>query len=107
MDIEVKKDQKSAQTGAGGEPGIDTRRATTKVLVRNRSTVVIGGIYEQTATDIHNSVPYLGRLPLLSFFFKSTTKNREKTELIIFITPTIITLPKKSHEMEVASSPLS
>jgi type II secretory pathway component GspD/PulD (secretin) len=77
------------------------------VLVRNSNTVVIGGIYEENTTDIYNSVPYLGRIPLLGFFFKSTTKKREKTELIIFITPTIVTLPKKSPEMEIASTPLS
>jgi len=108
MDIEVKKDQKSAQTGAGGEPGIDTRRAETKVLVRNGDTVVIGGIYEENTTDIYNSVPFLGRIPLINFFFKSTTKKREKTELIVFITPTIVTIPKKPLKLEeISSSPLS
>ena len=107
MEIDVKKDQASAARFALDTPGIDSRSATTKVLVRNGHTVVIGGIYEETTTDIHNSVPYLGRMPLINFFFKSTTTIRNKTELIIFITPTIVTIPKKKLEMEIASGPLS
>jgi type IV pilus assembly protein PilQ len=104
MEIEVKKDQKSAQTGAGGEPGIDTRRAESKILVRNGYTVVIGGIYEEIVTDAYNSVPYLGRIPLLGFFFKENSKKREKTELIVFITPTIVTLEKAPHPAMTVSS---
>ena len=99
MDIEAKKDQVSSQLGAGGQPGVDTRKAITKVLVRSGDTVVIGGIYEDTNRDVRNSVPFFGRIPVLNFFFKGTTKKREKTEMIIFITPTIITIPKKSPEM--------
>ncbi len=99
MDIEAKKDQVSAQLGVGGQPGIDTRKAITKVLVRSGDTVVIGGIYEDTNRDVRNSVPFFGRIPILNFIFKGTTKKREKTEMIIFITPTIITIPKKSPEM--------
>jgi type IV pilus assembly protein PilQ len=101
MEVEVKKDQKSAQTGAGGEPGIDTRRAESKILVRNGYTVVIGGIYEENIQDINNSVPFLGRLPVLGFMFKEKLKKREKTELIVFITPTIVTI-EKSRQMETA-----
>jgi type IV pilus assembly protein PilQ len=107
MEIDVQKDQASAARFALDTPGIDSRSATTKVLVRNGNTVVIGGVYEETTTDIHNSVPYLGRMPLINFFFKSTTTTRNKTELIIFITPTIVTVPQKKMEMEIASSPLT
>ncbi len=99
MDIEAKKDQVSAQLGAGNQPGIDTRKAITKVLVRSGDTVVIGGIYEDTNRDVRNSVPFFGRIPILNFIFKGTTKKREKTEMIIFITPTIITIPKKTPQM--------
>jgi type IV pilus assembly protein PilQ len=107
MKILVKKDQVSAQTGADGQPGIDTRRAENKVMVRNGQTVVIGGVYEETTEDSHNSVPFLGRVPLVGFFFKSTSTSREKVEMLVFITPTIVTLPKKAPEREIASGPLS
>ncbi|HOC38315.1 MAG TPA: type IV pilus secretin PilQ [Thermodesulfobacteriota bacterium] len=98
MEVEVKKDQRSAQTGAGDEPGIDTRRAETNVLVRSGNTVVIGGIYEETKADSHNSVPFFGRLPLLGFLFKGTSEKRAKTELVVFITPTIVTIEKAPLE---------
>lgn len=98
MEVEVKKDQRSAQTGAGDEPGIDTRRAETNVLVRSGNTVVIGGIYEETKADSHNSVPFFGRLPLLGFLFKGTSTKRDKTELVVFITPTIVTIEKTPLE---------
>ena len=102
MDIEAKKDQISALTGAGGQPGIDTRKAITKVLVRSGDTVVIGGIYEDTNQDIRSSVPFFGRIPVLNFIFKGTSKSRQKTEMIIFITPTIITIPKKLPHLVIA-----
>ncbi len=98
MDVEVKKDQKSAQTGANGEPGIDTKRATTNVLVKTGDTVVIGGIYEETMTDIHSSVPFFGKLPIIGWAFKGTKKQSEKIELIIFITPSIVTIEKAPVE---------
>lgn len=101
MEVEVKKDQRSAQTGADGAPGIDTRRAETNVLVRSGDTVVIGGIYEDTKSDSHNSVPFFGRLPLLGFMFKATSRRHEKTELIVFISPTIITIEKTPLEEAV------
>jgi type IV pilus assembly protein PilQ len=108
MDVEVKKEQRSAQTGAGGAPGIDTRRATTKVLVRDKTTVVIGGIYEETTSDTKNSVPFLGRVPVVKWLFSSSAKKRDKTELIVFITPTIITIPKKPlTQQELQGSPES
>ena len=101
MDIEAKKDQVSALTGAQGQPGIDTRKAITKVLIRSGDTVVIGGIYEDTNKDVRNSVPFFGRIPILNFIFRGTSKSRQKTEMIIFITPTIITIPKKSPTMVI------
>jgi len=88
--LEVKKDQKSAQTGAGGEPGIDTRQAITDLLVDDGKTVVIGGIYEETVTHILSGVPYFMKLPLVGRFFRNTSEKLEKTELLIFLTVTVV-----------------
>lgn len=88
--LEVKKDQKSAQTGAGGEPGIDTRQAITDLLVEDGKTVVIGGIYEETITHNISGVPYLMKLPLLGRFFRNVSDKLEKTELLIFLTVTVV-----------------
>jgi type IV pilus assembly protein PilQ len=88
--LEIKKDQKSAQTGAGGEPGIDTRQAITDLMVEDGKTVVIGGIYEETVTHTLSGVPYFMELPLLGRFFRNKYEKLEKTELLIFLTVTVV-----------------
>jgi type IV pilus assembly protein PilQ len=88
--MEVKKDQKSAQTGAGGEPGIDTRQAITDLLVEDGRTVVIGGIYEEVVTHNISGVPYFMEIPLIGRFFRNVSDKMEKTELLIFLTVTVV-----------------
>ncbi|MDY7032243.1 MAG: type IV pilus secretin PilQ, partial [Thermodesulfobacteriota bacterium] len=90
MKVLAKKDQKSSQTGYGGEPGIDTRSAETEVLVKDGETTVIGGIYERTQTYAESGVPFLSKIPILGWLFKNEFKKDEITELLIFLTPTII-----------------
>ncbi|MEW6616180.1 MAG: type IV pilus secretin PilQ [Thermodesulfobacteriota bacterium] len=90
MKVLAKKDQKSSQTGYGGEPGIDTRSAETEVIVKDGDTTVIGGIYESTQTDAISGVPFLSNIPILGWLFKSKYKKDEVTELLIFLTPTIV-----------------
>jgi len=88
MDLEVKKDA-IGQIFAG-TPSIDTQRIQTQVLVSNGETAVLGGIYElNERTDI-DKVPFFGSLPVIGNFFKHTTKQNDKTELLIFITPKIM-----------------
>ncbi len=88
MDLEVKKD-KIGEIFAG-VPSIDTQRVLTQVLVANGETAVLGGIYEQAdRTDI-DKVPFLGDLPFVGNLFKRTTKQSDKTELLIFITPKVL-----------------
>ena len=51
---------------------------------------VLGGIFTQTEIDGVNKVPFLGDLPVLGYFFRSATKTRDRTELLIFITPRVV-----------------
>ena len=90
IDVGVKKDQKSAQTGAGGEPGIDVREAKTVLMVESGRTVVIGGIYEETTNIIRNGVPFFSGIPGLGRLFRNDYNKKELTELLIFITTTIV-----------------
>jgi len=62
----------------------------TDVLVENGGTIVIGGIYEIKTRDDVNKVPLLGDLPVIGFAFKNTSRQNEKTELLVFITPRIV-----------------
>jgi len=88
MDLEVKKD--SVGQVFAGIPSIDTKKVTTQILVDNGETAVLGGIYEQTVRNDATKVPLLGDIPVLGALFRSTSKQDDKTELLIFITPKII-----------------
>jgi type IV pilus assembly protein PilQ len=73
-------------------PPIDTQRAITQVLVNNGDTTVIGGIYVSSEQTNKDGTPGLNRLPLLGWLFKREGVNDESRELLIFITPRILTL---------------
>jgi type IV pilus assembly protein PilQ len=60
-------------------------------MVQNGGTVVIGGIYVQTEKNEVNKVPLLGDVPYVGNLFKNTARTVNKTELLIFITPKIVT----------------
>jgi len=89
LDVEVHKDSVGQQTTMGF--AIDTKEVKTMVLVENGGTVVLGGIYQQTEADNVTKIPFFGDLPLLGNLFKTTGKSNQKTELLIFITPKIMT----------------
>ncbi|MBT9489107.1 MAG: type IV pilus secretin PilQ [Rubrivivax sp.] len=89
LDVDVNKDSVGRNTTAGF--AIDTKHVKTQVLVENGGTVVIGGIFTQTERNETNKVPFLGDLPVVGNLFKSNTRSSERTELLIFITPKIVT----------------
>ena len=71
-------------------PSIDRREATTQVLVKDGETMVIGGVFVDTQSNNVSGIPYLSRVPVLGWLFKSKTENVSKQELLIFLTPTIV-----------------
>jgi len=76
--------------GGGGVPSINTRSLTTQVLVNDGETVVLGGIYEQENRDVSDRVPILSEIPILGALFRGTQRQRDKRELLIFVTPKIL-----------------
>jgi type IV pilus assembly protein PilQ len=76
--------------GNGTPPPINKKEATTELQVKNGETTVIGGIYVDSDTEDNKGVPFLSDIPLIGWLFKSNTKTKSKTELLIFITPKII-----------------
>jgi type IV pilus assembly protein PilQ len=90
LDVKVNKDTPSATVSGSGGIAIDTKNVTTQVLVENGGTVVLGGIYQQTERVTVTKVPWLGDLPVVGNLFKDTFKQNDRTELLIFITPRII-----------------
>ena len=89
LDVEVNKDSVGAVTG--GVPSINTKSVKTQVLVENGGTIVIGGIFEQVDRTDEVKVPYLGDLPYLGNLFKTKSRTLNKTELLIFLTPKVVT----------------
>ncbi len=71
-------------------PIIDTSMAETTVMVKDGSTVIIGGLRKEERTKDYEQVPWLGSVPVLGFMFKSGTQKVERTELMIMLTPKII-----------------
>ncbi|MBL8480775.1 MAG: type IV pilus secretin PilQ, partial [Rhodocyclaceae bacterium] len=70
---------------------IDTKHVKTDVLVENGGTVVIGGIYAQDERKTQTRIPFLGDLPYIGFLFRNTTQVNNRSELLIFITPRVVT----------------
>jgi len=88
LDVDVNKDSVGIQTTAGY--AIDTKHVQTQVLVENGGTVVIGGIFVQTDRTDEAKVPLLGDIPVVGHLFKNTSKTAKKSELLIFLTPKVI-----------------
>jgi type IV pilus assembly protein PilQ len=88
LDVDVNKDSVGRSTAAGF--AIDTKHVRTQILVENGGTVVIGGIYTQNEREDVTKVPLLGDIPLLGNLFKTRTRTTNKTELLVFLTPKVI-----------------
>jgi type IV pilus assembly protein PilQ len=91
ISMKIKASNDSAGTSVNGAPPpINTKEATTEVKVMDGETTVIGGIYQDSDSDQDTGVPFLKDIPLLGWLFKSNSKSKTKTELLIFITPKIV-----------------
>jgi type IV pilus assembly protein PilQ len=89
LDVDVTNDSVGQSTSAGF--AINTKHVKTQVLVENGGTVVIGGIFQQSEREDVTKVPFLGDIPYLGNLFKTKTTSTSKTELLIFLTPKIVT----------------
>jgi len=79
--------------GALDPPLIDHRDANTNVIVKGGDTVMIGGLRELRAAESSSSVPWFGDIPVLGWLFKNKQNGDTKTELVLFVTPSIIEKP--------------
>ncbi len=89
LTLDVNKDSVGRATPSGF--AIDTKHVKTQVLVENGGTVVIGGIFTQTEREEINKVPLLGDVPYVGNLFKNKSRLANKTELLVFITPMVVT----------------
>ena len=89
LDLDINKDSRGETTTQG--VAIDTKHIKTQILIENGGTVVIGGIFEMEETNQENKIPLLGDMPVLGHLFKNNTKETSKREMLVFITPKVIT----------------
>jgi type IV pilus assembly protein PilQ len=91
LDLDVNKDSPGMPIGgANGNLVINTKHVQTQVLVENGGTVVIGGIFDLTETKSQSKIPLLGDIPILGRLFRQNTQQTQKDELLVFITPRMI-----------------
>jgi len=85
LDLVVTQDSLAAGGGA-----IDTNSVTTQVLVNDGETLVLGGVYRTETVTTEEKTPWLGDLPVLGRLFRRTSEAEEKTEMLVFITPSLV-----------------
>lgn len=90
MELQINQDTPSIRE-VRGVPAILTKEIQTTVLVDNGQTIVLGGIYKQDKSNSTNRVPFLGELPVVGSLFRNENETIKNEELLIFITPKIIT----------------
>jgi len=88
LDLAIVQDSIAEITEAG--PALDTTNITSRVIVDNMETLVLGGVFKEDTIEGEEKVPLLGDIPLLGDAFKYKNESKEKVELLIFITPKIL-----------------
>jgi len=89
LDLNISQSFQSGST-SGGEPIVDSRSATTNLLVKNGETAVIAGLTRKDDSFETNKVPILGDIPLFGAMFRTRAQDNNDTDLMIFVTPTVL-----------------
>ena len=90
MVIDATKNAADFSNVVGDVPTITTNETHTEVLVGDGDTTVLGGIYENNKTENKKEVPFFSKIPLLGLLFRSYNESDTMSELLVFITPTIV-----------------
>lgn len=89
LELEISQN-KTSSLAVNGTPAIQTQVLKSEVVVRNHQTVVLGGIYEESTSDLSNKIPLIGSLPLLGPLLSQQEKHAVRKELFIFVTPEVL-----------------
>ncbi|KMT57136.1 type II secretion system secretin GspD [Pseudomonas fildesensis] len=103
MDIQQQvsdaQDQQASSNDTQANPRISTRSVSTQVAVQSGQTVLLGGLIKQDNAESVSAVPYLGKIPGLRWLFGNTSKSKDRTELIVLITPRVITSSSQARQV--------
>jgi len=101
MDVQVSADEPGASVKVGGQdyPTTQRRAANATMYVKTGNTAILGGLMRDTIRRTASRVPLLGDLPLIGSLFSSTTSKREKSELLVFLTPRVVRTPSEAAQL--------
>jgi general secretion pathway protein D len=100
INLEVTAINTKATEGTGATLPVTLKRTVdTTVIVRDQQTVVIGGLIDDSATKSENSVPVLGKIPILGWLFKNKNDETIRTNLYVFLTPRVIKNPAEAQDI--------
>lgn len=97
MDIHTKIDSFEGNVtiqNVGDVPVTSSKDATAKVAVRDRDTIMLGGLIQNTKTSNNSGIPLLKDIPLLGYLFRSSSSDNARSELIVLIRPTVLPTPE-------------
>jgi len=93
MNIDVSDDFPDYANARGDNVPINTKNAQTEMMIASGDTVVIGGIYKENKSTTEEGTPWLRNVPILGWLFKTKSKTDSRSELLIFLTPTVVSVP--------------
>jgi general secretion pathway protein D len=101
LDIEEEVSEISGEAGgtAGTAPIFRKRNIITSIVIPDGQTVAIGGLMEEKEDITSSGIPLLSKIPLLGYLFKYTSKKISKTEMVVFLTPRVISNPDDSEKI--------
>ena len=102
--MEIHPERSDGRINEQGLPESRTTEVTSNVMVRDGSTIVIGGLIEEQANQSQSRIPGLGALPVVGNLFKNKANDTNRTELIVLITPRIVQDFDAEYEGDVSRS---
>jgi type IV pilus assembly protein PilQ len=91
----------SSGTNSDGYPNVSSRTISTTVRLNDGETITLGGLIKNTESEGHDKIPILGDIPLIGRLFRTNTKTRQKTNLVVYVTPHIL---KTDKELDLDSA---
>ncbi len=91
LNIKIANNRPDFSNLVQGQPAISIKEAETQVLVADGDTTVIGGVYATEESWAQTRVPFFGKIPVLGYLFKNNTSSTSRNEMLVFITPRIVT----------------
>lgn len=98
MDVTVSADEPGAAVSVGGQdyPSVNRRATRASLNIKDGNTIILGGLMRDIITRTASRVPLLGDLPIVGSLFRSTSSSREKSELLVFLTPHVVRTPAEA-----------